>query len=185
MRIVKTRLREMLPDVQVFLDVDNLGGGKDHTHIDVSNVCLCYLTQLWFKNKPCIREIVRAVLRKKPIIALLEHDTSDTEGGHTEAECRRILRSDAYRSRLEHWMTSIVANWEKEWEEDLEVPTAEAIEAALFASKPLIWYRLADFQDVTMRLMKCKRPMRSATVHFPCSLCPQCSSGRRHAALVV
>ena len=30
MRIVKTRLREMLPDIEVFLDVDNLGTPLSH-----------------------------------------------------------------------------------------------------------------------------------------------------------
>jgi hypothetical protein len=84
MRIVKTRLRELLPMVEVFLDVDNLGGGKDHPHIDVSNYVLCYCTRRWFTNLPCVREIVRAVLRKKPCIALLEPDTSDQYAGHTE-----------------------------------------------------------------------------------------------------
>ena len=31
-----------------------------------------YCTQRWFTNDPCLREFVRAILRKKPMIALLE-----------------------------------------------------------------------------------------------------------------
>ena len=53
------------------------GGGKDHPHIDVSNAVLCFCTRRWFTNKPCVREILRAVLRKKPCIAVLESDPSD------------------------------------------------------------------------------------------------------------
>ena len=50
MRIIKTRLCEMVPGLQVFLDVDNLGGGKDFPHVDVSSVVLCFLTQNWLTN---------------------------------------------------------------------------------------------------------------------------------------
>jgi hypothetical protein len=78
---------------QVYLDVDNLGGGKDHPHIDVSEVVLCFCTQNWLTNPPCVREIVRAVLRNKPVIALLEPETSDTRGGRTEAECRTTVHT--------------------------------------------------------------------------------------------
>jgi len=109
MRVIKSRLDRMLPDVQVFLDVDNQGHGDDHPHIDVSNVFLCFLTQDWFKNVPCIREIVRAVLRKKPIIALLEHNTSKETGGLTQADCRNILRSKEYEEKLKENMTHIVS----------------------------------------------------------------------------
>jgi len=153
MRIVKERLREMLPHVSAFLDVDNLGNGKDHPHIDVSNVILCYCTRRWFTNMPCVREITRAVLRKKPLIALLEAEASETKGGHTEAECREILRGELYAARLRE-MREQVAQWAEAWgEPELKVPTPRQIEDALFARPPLLWSRLADLQDVTMRLI--------------------------------
>ena len=120
-RVVDHRLLEMLPDIEVFLDVDNLGGGKDHPHIDVSNVVLCFCTRRWFTNKPCVREIVRAVLREKRIIALLEADTSETKGGHTEAECREIIRGELYATRLSE-MEEQVAQWAEAWGQ----PEAEA-----------------------------------------------------------
>ena len=40
----------------------------------------------------------------------------------------------------------------KAWADPVEVPTAEQIEAALFASAPIVWSPLADAQDVAMRL---------------------------------
>merc|ERR1711871_1504169 len=45
MRIVKARLREMLPNISVFLDVDALGNTcfKDFEHIDMSNAVLVFL----------------------------------------------------------------------------------------------------------------------------------------------
>ena len=161
MRIIKTRLREMLPGVEVFLDVDNLGGGSDHPHIDVSNCMLCYLTQKWFTSPPCLREFIRAVLRKKPLIALLEPDMSDQHGGHHEAECRRILLSAEYAALLEKscpkncsCSRTSVAKWAEEWgQPDLRLPTGEELVNALFASPPIVWYSLSDFQDVSMRLI--------------------------------
>ena len=91
MRIVKTRLREMMPTVQVFLDVDALGNTKlrDFEHVDLCNVVLVFLTQGFFKSGPCAREIVRAIMLDKPIIALLETDAA--KGGLTEDECRGII----------------------------------------------------------------------------------------------
>ena len=159
MRIVKERLREMLPDISVFLDVDNLGGGKDFPHIDVSNVVVCYCTRRWFTNPPCIREAVRAVLREKPLIALLE--PSIAKGGHTEAECRRILRGEVwygnegetYQSKLDD-MREQVAQWAVAWgDPTLKLPTPEEIEAALFRQKPLTWSRLTDPQEVSVRII--------------------------------
>jgi hypothetical protein len=41
-----------------------------------------------------------------------------------------------------------------EWgQPDLTLPTGEQIEAWLFQFTPLLWYRLADAQDVSMRLI--------------------------------
>ena len=40
MRIIKTRLREMLPDIEVFLDVDNLGTPPAMAWVIGRSVCL-------------------------------------------------------------------------------------------------------------------------------------------------
>jgi len=155
MRIVKTRLREMLPDVEIFLDVDNLGGGSDHPHIDVSSFMLCYLTQRWFSSEPCLREFIRAILRKTPMIALLEPFQGDTYGGHTEAQGRQIIASREWWERWRRFdARGEVDKWAKEWgQPGLRLPTAQEATDALFASEPITFSRLADFQDVTMRLI--------------------------------
>lgn len=141
-------------------------------HIDVSNGMLCFLTHNWFTNPPCVREIARAVLRKKPLVALLEADTSDRRGGHTEAECREILLSGrtirtpkgemTYAQLLETTMSEQIADWAKEWGEELQLPTGDEIVKALFESPALVWYRLADFQ------VSCFVAVNTAT----CATCP-------------
>ena len=151
MRILQTRLTEMLPDIKVFLDVDNLGGGKDHPHIDVSECVLCFCTRRWFINKPCVRELVRSYLRNKPCIALLELDT-EFNGGQSEAKCREVLNSTEYAERLQRDMAPQLEEWRREWgKPDLQLPTGAQLEAHLFKYAPIVWYRLSDLQDVTMR----------------------------------
>ena len=124
---------------------------------------LCFCTKRWFSSPPCIREVVRAVLRKKPIILLLEPDTSEQHGGLTEDECRKILcgekrligpdmRERTYSDRLDD-LRQQVSQWSDAWAQPVLLPTAEEIEGALFASAPLIWSSLTDFQDVTLRMI--------------------------------
>jgi len=147
MRIVKERLREMVPGISVYLDVDNLGGGAHFPHVDVSNVVVCFCTKHWFTSPPCIREVVRAVATHKPLIALLEPESG--KGGHTEAECRDILRGDTkfgsgdrrvtYEEKMQECIPGVIA-WE-EWklalrQPNLPLPTAKQVEDALFAQPP-------------------------------------------------
>ena len=142
--------------------VDNLGGGSDHPHIDVSDSVLCFCTERWFTNYPCLKEVVRAVLRKKPIIALLEPDTSEQHGGLTEAQCRQILRGEMilngpggemmYSDRLQR-LRADVDCWSEAWVEPVRLPTAKEVEDALFQFAPIVWSPLTDFQDVSLRMI--------------------------------
>ena len=119
--------------------MDNHGGGKDHPHVDVSGAVLCFCTERWFASPGWIREIVRAVLRKKPIIAVLEPDTSEQHGGLTEAECRQILRDEkilhgpggrrSYSARLQR-LKADVDSWSEAWAEPVQLPTAKEVEDA-------------------------------------------------------
>jgi len=44
MRVVKTRLLEMMPDAKVFLDVDDLTEGKGAEFVDASVVSLVFVS---------------------------------------------------------------------------------------------------------------------------------------------
>ena len=102
------------------------------------------------------------MLRKKPLIALLEPDTTEQHGGFTEAQCRAILRDEMivhgpggmvpFSERLQD-LYEEVGKWSDGWAEPVQLPTAKEIEDALFASAPIIWSPLADFQDVSLRLI--------------------------------
>ena len=187
MRVIKTRLKEMIPEVQVFLDVDQLASGSsDYPHIDMSDVVLCYLTKNWFTSFPCVREITRAMVMREEVatrlkadksgeksdksgekcpprlIALIEPDGSDQHGGMTIDQVKTKLLSPEYRERLKKDMEPEVRKWVKDL--DLKAPTpAEIVEAlpedivkALLEAKdepPIVWSRLTDHQDVSMRLI--------------------------------
>ena len=111
--------------------------------------------------------------RRKPLIALLEPDTSGVHGGLTEAACREILRGErilsvngpgasktdpdakTYAVRLQD-QEEAVAQWAQAWDDayqPVRLPTATEIENALFASAPIIWSPLTDLQDVTLRMV--------------------------------
>lgn len=47
-----------------------------------------------------------------------------------------------------------VTEWQQAWREDVRLPTGQEIIEALFQRQPpIVWYRLADFQDVSMRMI--------------------------------
>jgi len=92
MRIVKLRLGEMLPDVRCFLDVDDLREGKGAEFVDKSEKTLVFCSAGYFQSPNCMRELLRAVVTRKPVIALLEVEAK--HGGMTrestgEAACDR------------------------------------------------------------------------------------------------
>ena len=72
---------------------------------------------------------------------------TDQHGGHLEEECRRIIRSPEYAARLGN-IEGQVAEWRYQWDEpELQLPTPEEIESALFATTPIVWFRTSDLQD--------------------------------------
>ena len=152
MRIIKTRLCEMMPELSVFLDVDALGNTrlKDFEHIDISDVVLVFLTQGFFKSGPCAREIVRGVLLGKQIIAVLEMD--EDKGGLTEDECRAIIaapKADGttwftepkYRAGTSFFLTDQAKDWAVDWgRAEFVVPSSHEVADAIFKRLPINWY---------------------------------------------
>ena len=81
MRIVKDRLKAMVLNVQVFLDVDDLEYGRGKEYLDRAEVCLIFVSKGYFQSVNCMRELLRAVMQGKRIVALLE--TEERHGGMT------------------------------------------------------------------------------------------------------
>ena len=170
MRVVKQRLVELLPEVKVFLDVDNLEEGAGAEYIDRSEFILAFCTKRYFTSRACARELFRAVLQGKPIIAMLEPERSADKGGLTVDECKSLLVDAVYASCRAtedddapkdcNWVTQWhldgeVTKWGIEWgrENELHPPSPKEIADAIFGAPPIEWSRFTIFQDVTMRLM--------------------------------
>ena len=62
MRIVKQRLLEMIPELSIFLDVDDLEDISDiEGYITRSEMVLIFCSQGYFRSKNCMREIRSSV----------------------------------------------------------------------------------------------------------------------------
>ena len=139
MRIVKNRLQEMMPDLSVFLDVDDLEEiGDLEGYIDRTVTVLVYCSDGYFRSKNCMRELVASTMKAKPIIALIDPDAS--RGGLSLEQVRERLVSA--ESRYGAWGFDAATT-----------PSGSALYDHLFAREPIEWNRLGVFQAVTMRLI--------------------------------
>ena len=148
MRIVKQRLLEMIPELQVFLDVDDLEDISDlEGYVEQSSAVLVFCSAGYFKSKNCMRELRSAVLHDKPLIALLEPDLS--RGGMSIKEVeQQVLESKASYA---------------EWGFDNEPEPATLCELLFSDSHdPIEWNRIGEFQDVSRSV-----DAPAARVHMP------------------
>jgi len=93
-----------------------------------------------------MREILRAVVMKKPIFSLVEPEAK--HGGLTFDEVRQQLDdNDAQGFYDKCGLAQEVAEWGH------PMPSAGELFDALFAEEPIEWNRIGFFQDVSMRLI--------------------------------
>ena len=143
MRIIKQRLGEMVPDLVVFLDVDDLEVIDDlEGYIERARTILIYCSSGYFKSKNCMRELVSATSKQKPLIALIDPDAS--RGGLSlEQVHAQLLEAD-----------DLYLKWGFNCQhESIQVVRAQALFEHLFAFEQVEWNRIGHFQDVTMRLI--------------------------------
>ena len=138
MRIVKTRMLEMMPDSQVFLDVDDLEDISDlEGYIDRTHLVLIYCSQGYFQSKNCMREIRSSVRKGKRLLPII--DPEKPKGGLTREEIeQQLIEADASYAK---------------WGFDDDGPRGKELYTKLFAEEPIEWNRLGVFQDVSMRLV--------------------------------
>ena len=136
-RIIKQRLREMIPDLFVFLDVDDLEDISNlDSYIDQAQSVLKLCTRGYFQSKNCMIELRAAVVKGKPIITLMEPESK--HGGLTKDEIKLHL------SECE----TLWNGWGFK-----DGPSGEMLFEALFSQAPVQWERIGAFQDVSMRLI--------------------------------
>lgn len=124
--------------------MDDLKTGRGAEYLDASSVTLVFCSSGYFQSPNCMRELLRAAVTSKPIVALLEPEAK--HGGLTDEQIHAQLReADGY---YEAWgLSAEVESW------GYALPDAEALHASLFTREPIEWNRVGFFQDVTMRLI--------------------------------
>ena len=131
MRIIKQRLIEMMPDVRVFLDVDDLKDISELEHyVDSSKAVLVFCTKGYFRSKNCMRELRRATAAQKPLIMVLDLDSAAGALSYPQVK-EELLKADA--------------SYEK-WGFGQQPPMGEDCWTALTAASPIEWNRLGAFQ---------------------------------------
>ena len=153
MRIVKERLLQMIVNARVFLDVDDLSSGRGSEFVDRSSLILVFATDGYFGSVNCMRELLRAVLMRKPIFTLVE--TEDKAGRLTRQQVREQLVRACQRFR-EWGLLAEVEEWVQAGKLPpgvTTIPTADVLYASLFppGTVAIEWNRIGAFQDVSMR----------------------------------
>jgi len=156
-KLIKQRCREICPSLIAFLDVEDLTSGYGAESVDSSQCILVFAMPVYFEKINCVRELVRAIVRDKPITLLLPD--AEVHGEFTQAMISEIV-TDVW---MEQWkLGKLLAEWAAEWAvAELRPPTAWEMCESLFKEAPLEWSRLTPFQDRTMVLM-CQRLLPEA-----------------------
>lgn len=129
MRVIKQRLREMLPDIRCFLDVDDLEDISDlEGYIARSHHVLVFCSEGYFGSKNCMRELAHSVALNKPMTALVDFDPS--RGGLGIKQIAGRLAGCAHVRDDEH---------------------SQQLYLTLFEREPIEWNRIGPFQDCTLR----------------------------------
>jgi hypothetical protein len=151
-KLIKQTCRTICPSLRVFLDVEDLVTGSGVKEVDHSRSITVFAMPVYFWKVNCVKELTRAIVRKKPISLLLPD--SEVHGEFTGTMIRDIVTDDW----VKRWqMEKRVAQWANEWGvQDLRAPTAQDYCDALFSRSLLEWSRLTLFQERTMVLM-CQR----------------------------
>jgi len=155
MRIVKARLRELIPELAIFLDVDDLEEiGNLAQYIQASLMVLVYCSQGYFTSKNCMRELVAAFHANTPLIALVDLDQNHYGGLSIEEVCAQLQATDSMATRWGFRCDKDSRASHAEWHKDLIWPGGRLLyDRLLGGSEPIEWNRIGHFQDVTLRLI--------------------------------
>jgi hypothetical protein len=136
--------------------VDDLKSGSGTAEVDKSECILVFTTTSYFCKKNSMKEMYRAVVQRKPILAMLEPDMTQ-EGGLTQATITEMLTSEKLEGVKFDWLKKQHGKWLDEGALAPaafdHAPSGAEVAASLFAVEAVEWNRLPHFQDVTIRLI--------------------------------
>lgn len=122
--VVKRQLQLCLPGIRAFLDVDDL---KDisalETYISQTSIILFFLSNGYFRSRNCLREAHASLENSKPLVLMLEADTS--KGGLSLEE----VKAQCPSSELSEYIFGAAA------------------------PRPITWHRVAEYQRLCLKLI--------------------------------
>ena len=118
-KMLKSQLRKYDHRLSIFLDVDDLDDANDvEAHLDRSSCIVAFVTEAYLRSSNCMREMSRAVEKRKRIIAVVD-PKADLES------LKRAVAEGASRRR------SV----------STESPQPSEIALSIFAETPILWDR--------------------------------------------
>ena len=94
---MKQQLRDLIPGIEVWLDVDDLEDiSALEQYVDASLCIVIFVSDGYFTSKNCMRELAQCVAKRKPLITVIEADPA--KGGLSLAQAKQQLHEgDALR----------------------------------------------------------------------------------------
>ena len=135
----------MVPDLKIFLDVDDLQSGRGAAEVAKSSQVVVFLADGYFTRPNTMRELLRAITSHKPIVAVFDEHSAYMSKAELESSISMACLS------FSKWgLDDDLRQW------GAKPPTAAAIVKAL-TERPLLWTRNPPFLDVTLR--ECVAPL--------------------------
>lgn len=181
MRVIKIQLNALIPNLKIFLDVDDLSFGKGAVAVMQSTHVLIFVTKHFFQSHACMMELLIAVIENKRIV-LLSDDISNLHLGETTdgrpvdfhawllEQLRGALghyaKAEAGDSSLKEWNAAEIFSHQSGRERHLsgvgwsaisqkraaDLPKAEDVMRAMTASGSLLeWTVQPVFQNVVLQ----------------------------------
>jgi len=111
--------------------------------VDKSEMILIFISDGYFSSPNCMRELLRAMHMKKPLLTLMESERR--KGALTREEVRMRLK-EANENYAKWGLADEMDAWR------FPQPSAQQLYDVIFgAREPIEWNRLGIFQDVTLR----------------------------------
>merc|ERR1711951_177925 len=126
---IKRQLKLLMPDVSIFLDVDDLKDiGALEEYVDATSIIMIFVSKGYFGSKNCLREAVCTVNKGKRIT--LVHDSAV------------YLKSYAPLEEIKDKLLSTAQLRATIFQEDEPSPR-----------EVIPWHRIKDFQQVSLKLL--------------------------------
>jgi len=165
MRVVKTRLKEMVPGMKVFLDVDDLHEGRGVHDVDKSESLLAFVTPSYLRSANSMKELIRAMTQAYRIITLLDGEYPNDrtlDRNWVKGELTKLQEEGGewftkwrMRTTMEEWLDEYKENapYRTSPERDSRGSQSKNFHCAPSSNGIIMCEKIAKYMDVTDDIM--------------------------------